>query len=239
MNEGEDVRGLQSKGGMSHPAAKILAAVPYLARLDSKALDVLARATIRREYEPGEVVFLEGEPCAGLYIVETGWVKAIKMAPNGREQVMRFAGPGEVFNEVGVMSDSPNVVTIVALEPTVVWVIPRESMMRLLDEHPHLARLVAQNLAGRVLHLARLVEDLSLRTVEARLARVLLETEADTVKRKQWSTQAEMAARLGTVPDVLNRALRDLVEADLIEVQRHQIRILDREGLEDRAKAGV
>jgi hypothetical protein len=44
---------------------------------------------------------------------------------------------------------------------------------------------------------------------------------------------------LGTVPDVLNRALRNLVEAELIEVERQQIRILDREGLEDRSKLGV
>jgi CRP/FNR family transcriptional regulator len=224
---------------MSFPVSKILAAVPYLARLDPERLEVLARAALCREYEPSEVVFLEGEPCAGLFVIESGWVKAIKAAPNGREQVMRFAGPGEVFNEVGIIADSPNVVTIVALEPTTVWVIPRESMIRLLDERPHLARLVAQNLATRVLHLARLVEDLSLRTVEARLARMLLETGGDIVERKRWSTQAEMASRLGTVPDVLNRALRDLVEAELIEVGRQQIRILDREGLEERSTLGI
>src|SRR5512142_202616 len=88
---------------------KIFATVPYLAHLDAGAMAALSRATVRREYEPSEVVFLEGEPCSGLFLLESGWVKAIKMAPNGREQVMRLAGPGEVFNEVGIMADSPNV----------------------------------------------------------------------------------------------------------------------------------
>ena len=55
------------------------------------------------------------------------------------------------------------------------------------------------------------------------------------MQRRRWSTQAEMAARLGTVPDVLNRALRSLADEGLIQIQRQQIRILDREGLERKA----
>lgn len=102
---------------------------------------------------------------------------------------------------------------------------------------PTLARVIIQNLAERVLHLLRLVEDLSLRSVEARLARLLLtQAMADLVQRRRWTTQAELAAQLGTVPDVLNRALRNLVEAGLIQVERHQIRILDRQGLETSAQ---
>ncbi|NLF74300.1 MAG: winged helix-turn-helix domain-containing protein, partial [Chloroflexi bacterium] len=86
--------------------------------------------------------------------------------------------------------------------------------------------------------LVQLVEDLSLRTVEERLARLLLEqAQTDNLPRQRWATQAEMAARLGTVPDVVNRALRALAQAGLIAVERHQIRILDRDGL--KAKSGL
>lgn len=223
-----------------HEAAKRLAAVPYFAALDAAALDLAARAVVRRVYDPGEVVFLEGEPCAGLYVVESGWLKSVKVSPGGREQVIRFVGPGEVFNEVAILVGSPNLVTIIALEASVVWVLPRQRILELLDAHPQMARVVAQQMAERAMYLVHLVEDLSLRTVEARLAHVLLEqAQGDEVRRQRWSTQAEMAARLGTVPDVLNRALRNLVEAELIEVERQQIRILDREGLEDRSKLGV
>jgi len=76
------------------------------------------------------------------------------------------------------------------------------------------------------------VENLSLRSVESRLAVFLLgQAKTDTIHRRKWATQAEMAAHLGTVPDVLNRALRKLAEEGLIEVARHQIHILNRDGL--------
>ena len=72
-----------------------------------------------------------------------------------------------------------------------------------------------------------------LRSVEARLARLLLEqAEGESVQRRRWATQSEMASRLGTVPDVVNRALRKLAEQGLIHVERHQIQILDQEGLQ-------
>jgi CRP/FNR family cyclic AMP-dependent transcriptional regulator len=93
-----------------------------------------------------------------------------------------------------------------------------------------------QDLAGRVLHLISLVDDLSLRTVEARLARLLVEQAVgDKVYRKKWATQAEMAARLGTVPDVLSRSLRNLAEQGVIQVERSLIQILDMEALEQKA----
>jgi CRP-like cAMP-binding protein len=102
-------------------------------------------------------------------------------------------------------------------------------MLHLLDTNPRLARGVIQNLAGRVLHLVALVEDLSLRSVDARLARLLLERSVDDIiLRQRWATQAEMAARLGTVPDVISRSLRKLVNQGLIQMDRSAIRILDR-----------
>jgi CRP-like cAMP-binding protein len=179
---------------------------------------------------------LEGDPCAGLYVVQEGWLKSVKVSPAGREQVVRFIGPGETFNEVGLLADTPNQVTVIALEAATVWLIRRDALVRLLEADRRLARAITQNLANRVLHLMSLIEDLSLRTVESRLARLLLEEAIKaTLHRRQWATQAEMAARLGTVPDVLNRALRKLADEGLIRVERHQIQILNRTALEARA----
>jgi len=218
---------------INHPAAQILSAVPYLAELDAAALEAMGRAGGRREYDAGQMVFLEGEPCAGLYVVQSGWLKAIKLSPEGREQVLRFVGPGEVFNEISVFAGAPNPATVIALEAATVWIIRPETILRLMDETTGLARIITQNLAGRVLNLLALVEDLSLRTVEERLARLLLEqADEGTLHRQRWATQAEMAARIGTGPDVLNRALRSLTKEGLIQVKRHQIQIIDRQGLE-------
>jgi CRP/FNR family transcriptional regulator len=213
-----------------------LSAVPYFAELDPATLQTVAQAAIRREYETGQVVFLEGEPCAGLCVVQDGWLKVVKLSPDGREQVLRIVSAGETFNEVSVFTTAPNPATVVALEPSTVWIIQRQVMLQLLDQHPGMARRILQNLAEHVLYLVSLIEDLSLRTVEARLARHLLErASAGKLRRHRWATQAEMAARLGTVLEVLNRALQGLVTEGLIEVERHQIRIVDRGGLKARA----
>jgi len=221
---------------MGGAAIEVLSTVPYFAGLDAATLASIAGAAVQRRHAADEVVFVEGESCTGLYVLQEGWLKSVKISAAGREQIVRFMGPGDTFNEITVLADSTNLVTVVALEPSTVWVIPRQVLLRLLEENLHLARVVTQSLARRVLYLTSLVEDLSLRTVEARLARFLLEQRhAGTLHRPRWATQAEMAARIGTVPDVLNRVLRKLAEEGLIRVERHQIEILDRPALEGKA----
>ncbi len=214
-----------------------MSAAPYFAGLDIATLETVAQAAIRRDFDTGQIVFLEGEACVGLYIVRSGWLKAVKLSLSGREQVLRFLGPGETFSEISVLAAAPNnPATVIALEASSTLIVTRDMMLQLLDEHPGLARIIIQNLAGRVMHLVSLVEDLSLRSVEARVARTLLENASGGVlHRRQWATQAEMAARLGTVPDVISRVLRGLVEAGLIRIERREINILDPQALEARA----
>jgi CRP/FNR family transcriptional regulator len=93
-----------------------------------------------------------------------------------------------------------------------------------------------ESMADRVTDLVILAADLSLRTVESRLAKLLLEqAEGDVIERRRWATQTEMAGHLGTVPDVLSRVMRELTREGLIEVSRQEIRILDRSELSKRA----
>lgn len=220
-----------------HEAIEALSAVSYFSGLDRPTLQSVAHTAVRRDFDAGQVVFVEGETCAGLYLVQAGWLKIVKLSPDGREQILRVVGPGEVCNEIGVFAGHPNPAAGIALDRATVWIIEPETILRLLDHVPGMARAVAQSLAERVLHLLSLVEDLSLRTVEARLARILLERAmADTLHRYRWATQTEMASRLGTVPDVLSRTLRKLSDEGLVRVSRNQIQILDREGLRVKAQ---
>lgn len=221
----------------SSEITELLKSVSYFESLDPATLKLVGQLAIPRKYGPEQVVFIEGEPCPGLYIVGSGWLKAVKISMDGREQVLHRLGAGETFNAISVFTGALNQATVTALEESVVWLVPRDQMLRLLQENPSLAQNVIQDLAGRVLHLIRMVEDLSLHTVEVRLARLLLDQEVNgIVKRRSWATQAEMASRLGTVPDVLNRALRKLAEQNLIHVSRNQIEIMEVEKLREVAQ---
>ena len=216
-------------------ANEVFRAVSYFSNLENASLDRLISASIRRSYSTNQVLLIEGDPCAGMYIIESGWLKAVKIATDGREQVLQTLRASDAFNAISVFTGVPNQATVSVLEDAVVWLIPRAVLLRLLDEHPPLARKVTIDLAEQVMRLVQMVEDLSLRPVESRLARLLLEQAEDgSVTRRRWATQAELASRLGTVPDVVNRALRKLSEEGLIQVDRHQIRLLDLEGLQSK-----
>lgn len=222
--------------GDSIRAVGVLSKHPALAGLDTATLEALAQAATPRHYDAGQVIFLEGEPATTLYVLESGWVKATRMSPDGREQSIAVLRPVEFFGDIAVYSGSSYPGTVSALEPAEVWALDGQTFLDLISRRPPLARAVIRHLAERVRYFIGLVEDLSLRSVEARLANTLLKN-AETrdgiliVPRRPWTTFDQMARRLGTVRDVLSRALRNLEEEQLVKVDRHQIVLLDPEGL--------
>jgi CRP/FNR family transcriptional regulator len=213
-----------------------LHAAPVFDRLDFSVLAVIAHQAVWREYEAGAIVYLEGDTARGFYYLHAGWLKEVKISLEGREQILQYLGPGEIFNYMGIFVGRPNPCTAIALEPAGVWLLQRDSFHQVLATNPGLGVGVAEALADYVVHLVELVSDLSLHTVEARLAqRLLQQAEADVVYRQRWATQAEMAARLGTVPDVISRVLQKFAAERLIRVERQRIWILDRVGLAAKA----
>lgn len=223
-------------------AAAVLARVPAFSDLEPSILQAVARLAVRRRFQAGQVICLEGEPAAAIHLLESGWVKATRLSPAGREQALRFVRAPDVFGDVAVFLGLSYPGTIAALEDVTAWVIDGPAFVDLLDRHPPLARAVVRMLSERILSFTHLVEDLSLRSVEARLALNLLrnaETGPDglSVPRRGWTTFDEMAARLGTVRDVLSRALRKLEDEGLLRVERERILLLDLDGLTERAGA--
>lgn len=215
---------------------KRLATFEFLRGLDEKILAGLAKSAAWKVFPPNAVVFWEGELESNLYYLQYGWLKVVKSSADGREQVLRFLGPGEIFNEIGVFARRANPATAIAMEESGIWLIPRQALEEVLLAHPRTSLQIMENMAERIISLAELAADLSLRTVESRLAKYLLEqADGDVVERRHWATHSELAAHLGTVPDVLSRVFRELVKAGVIDMDRQQIRILDRAGLASRA----
>jgi CRP/FNR family transcriptional regulator len=212
--------------------------IPWLAALDDATLSRLAETATQRNVDSGEVVFLEGDTTRQLFIVQSGWLKAIKTSAEGREQVLDFVGVGQPINLAPVFAGQPSPATLIALEPTQLWAIEQDMLLDLLAQNPAMARGLIRFMATRLIYTISLVEDLSLRSVTARLAKLLLmQSQGETVLvRRRWATQAEIAARLGTVPDVAQRALRSLASDGLIEISRKQIIIRDIEGLRKKAR---
>ncbi len=220
---------------------RALRAVPYFAALDGWIVREIARCTRRETYQSGEMIFMEGDPCAGLFLIQTGLVKIYKLSAEGREQTLHALGPGQSFNEVAVLDGGPNPANTTAVDATVVLRLPREDIRELAYRHPALAWAMLEHIARRARFLVSVVEDLGLRSVKARLAKLLLEeaqrsADAGSVERSQLLTQHEMASRLGTVREMIGRALRSLVQDGAIRIDRHRIEVIDRAELEAQAQ---
>ncbi|HKJ40034.1 MAG TPA: Crp/Fnr family transcriptional regulator [Anaerolineales bacterium] len=205
--------------------------------LDGKALSQLAQSGVWKVFDANAAVFWEGDVETNLYYLQYGSLKAVKTSPDGREQVLKIINAGEIFHEVGVLAKRANPATAIALEESGIWLIPRQALEDVLASYPQMAIRIIENMADQIISLAALVSDLSLKNVKARFAKLLLEqAKGGVIERQSWATLTEMASRLGTVSDVLSRAIRELTKAGTIEMDKQHIRILDREGLVKQAE---
>jgi CRP/FNR family cyclic AMP-dependent transcriptional regulator len=214
---------------------EILHKSPFFSELGEEELVKVASRVQERTFRRGEVILLEGEAPRAVYFIVHGQVRIYRLSPEGREQVLKRLGPGEAFNLVPVLDGAPNPSSVMAWTDVAVYVIERGHFLRMVREHPPLAVAVLADFATKLRHMTALVEDLSLRTVGARLAKLLLTQAAEEEATPRRMTQQEMAAQLGTVREVVGRALADLEREGLIRMERHRIVIVDRSGLEAKA----
>ncbi|MCB0164372.1 MAG: Crp/Fnr family transcriptional regulator [Anaerolineae bacterium] len=208
--------------------------VPFFHALDDAALRDVAAECIERRYRTGEIIFLEGELNAGLHLVVDGHCKVYRLSEEGREHVITPLGPGDSCNEVSIVDGGPNPANLVALDDATLWIISTDALDRLRRKHAALNDMIIKILATRCRHLLQRVYNLSFLSVTGRLAAFLLEQTGDDNKlsRRTW-TQDEIAAHLGTVRETVTRAFKELQQARLIEMTRHRIEIVDREGLKN------
>jgi CRP/FNR family transcriptional regulator len=212
--------------------------VAFLEGVPAPIVHTLAALASRRIYQRGELIFHEGEPTAGLFLVESGTVKICRFSKEGREYILQFLHPGDTFNDVSALDGGGNPATTIALTDAVLWRLARNDLRRVVQQHPELAWSLIENMAGRARLLVSIVHDLSMRGVRGRLARLLLD-QAEAAERGEPPdplTQEEIASRLGTVREVVGRTLRGMTNDGLIGMERQQIVILDRIRLTEEAE---
>ncbi|HHW88595.1 MAG TPA: Crp/Fnr family transcriptional regulator [Chloroflexi bacterium] len=210
----------------------------FLQSAPADAVLMLARHAAARTYEREAVIFLEGEPTAGLFLVATGVVKICHYSRDGREHILHFIQRGDTFNDVSVLDGGPNPATAVAHTDVTLWRVAREDLQTVVMHNPALAWAMIENLARRARLLVASVQDLAMRNVRGRLARLLLEQAeaSESGAPPAPLTQEDIAHHLGTVREVIGRTLRALAADGLIAIERQQIVVLDRERLREEAE---
>jgi CRP/FNR family transcriptional regulator len=202
----------------------------YFDDLPQEMLNEIAGHMQLRSFERGEVLFWEGDSCAGLHIIEEGSVKLYRISPQGRQYIVRVLQEGDTCNEVPTFDGGTNPVNVETLEKSKVWVIDDEMLRALVKAHPDFALKVLSNFGKNLRGLVRMVSEMAFYQVTNRLARLISEFPADEESRPH-ATQEQLAAQLGTVREVVARSLKELERSGAIRIEDRRIRVADRDTL--------
>lgn len=165
-----------------------------------------------RTFPAGSVIFREGEPAAGMFVLFEGHVHLRKVGPQGQQTIVAEIEPVIMFNEVTVLDGGPNLTTALALQDCVTWNITVDNFQSLLKRYPIVGLSLLRVLAQRTRNLLSQYEDLSFRSVIARTAKLLLDLSNHgkrPINRKKYPN-TDLAARIATVPEALSRSLQIL-----------------------------
>jgi len=226
--------------------AKALTKVPLFSGLSEGELGFLLERVVSKRYSSGEMVFSEGEPCAGLFVVESGSVRIFKSSAAGREQVLSVEGPGGSIAELPVFDGGNYPASVIAIEDTVLLFVSRQDFQALCLAHPQVSLKVLKVVGGRLRRLVGIIEELSFTTVRHRLSAYLLRMAkkegrkvAQGVEITLPTNNQELAAQIGTVRELVSRNLSRLQAEGLISIDGRTLVLRDTKALEsDLSSAG-
>ena len=218
---------------------RTLGKVAVFSGLTEAELQFLAERAVTRQFAPGEVVFVEGEPCAGLYIVERGNIRIFKSSAGGREQVLSIDGEGSSVAEVPVFDGGNYPASGAAVDHLTLLFVGKQDFQALCLAHPEVALKVLRVVGARLRRLVGIIEELAFTTVRHRLAAFLLRlarsegtASAGGVSFLLPGSNQELAAQLGTVRELVSRNLSRLQAEGLVKLDGRQAVIPDLKAFE-------
>jgi CRP/FNR family transcriptional regulator len=215
--------------------------IPFFEELPNEQIEDLSMIVTDQVFDRGQIIFSEGDDGNGFYVVVSGRIKIFKLSPEGKEQILHIFGPGDPFGEVAVFAGQHFPANAEAMESSRIFFFPRDSFADLIKNNPSLALNMLAILSKRLRRFANLIDDLSLKEVPGRLAAHLLYLSGQSESSEQLElniTKTQLASLLGTIPETLSRILGKMSKQGLIESDGRQIKILDREALEELAESG-
>jgi len=223
-----------------HELAARLSRVEHFRNLTlDEVREVIAAGTIH-DYPKGAVIFTEGDPDTGLYVLLSGQVQLCKLSTDGQIAILAVFEPVIMFNEVSALDGGPAPATVVAAEPSTVWTVSPQYLETLVRAHPGIGLGLLRVLASRNRRLVSQFEDLSFRTVLARSAKLLLELSqggSHPIDRRKHPNH-QLAARIATIPEAFSRSLRVFRDSGALECSHDSLLVVKTEPLYQAAQIG-
>jgi CRP/FNR family transcriptional regulator, dissimilatory nitrate respiration regulator len=224
---------------MSMAVLDILRKCNILKGLAADSLDLLGREAVTRKFARGQMIFMPGDECPGLFVVGEGLVRIYQSAPNGKIHVLHFAEPGRTFAEVAAMGGFRCPAYAAAVEDTLCAMIPALRLTSLLRTNHALCLQLLTGMSLWVRQLVGLIEDVVLRDASGRVAQYLLRADP-TGGAGEFTLpimKKDLASHLNLTSETLSRTLRRLADTGLIHLaDNQQLRILDPNALREVAE---
>ena len=211
-----------------------LSQIALFAGLSDAETQALAQRAVERRFAPEEMLFWEGEACAGIFLIVEGSVKILKTSAGGREMMLALESAPTTVAELPLFDGGPYPASVRAVEPVKSLFINKADFQQVCRQYPDVALKILAVVGRRLRHLVGIVESITFGSVTQRLARLLLDSakQAGSNEFEFPLTHAELASRLGTVREVVSRNLARFRAEGLVRMEGHQLRILNRAGLE-------
>ena len=224
---------------MAHRPADALGALDLFAPLTAIERESLAARAVPKRYERGDVLFLEGQPCEGLWVLASGAANVVKTSPLGRQLVIATQRGICVVAEVPVFDGGPYPASVIATEETMAFLLWKRDLLALCESNPKLALSFLEAFGRRLRHLVALAERVTFGGVRQRLAAELVaQTELSGAAQFLLAeSQEQLAVKLGTVREVISRNLGRFQSEGLIRLERREVFILNAAGLKTEAES--
>ena len=221
-----------------------LAKAAIFSGLAEAELSFLAQRAVPRHFSAGETVFGEGDPCAGMYVVESGHIRIFKSSAGGREQVLSIDGPGSSIAELPVFDGGSYPASGAALDEVTLLFVSKQDFQALCVAHPQVALKVLRVVGARLRQLVGIIEELSFTTVRHRLASFLLRLAQTEGKRTPSGVEItltvsnqELASQIGTVRELVSRNLSRLQAEGILKIDGRSMVICNLNDLETETRS--
>lgn len=202
--------------------------IPAFGSLPYEQIHSLAAVMVRRQYVPGQIIFMEGDKAGSLWFVSQGRGKIIKQSLNGRIQGLCLMDRGKCFGSCPLFDMEKNPATAQAIDAVTLFVLPEDSLQQLKIHDPQLVKALLHIYSQRLEHLARVSEVLGSWTVSDRINDCLLTyANRDSLQPVVELTHEKLAALSGTVREVVTRHLNLLEKDGIVQNENGYIILLN------------
>src|SRR5690554_6707609 len=143
-------------------------------KLNPDEIRLISAHKICKHYHKGEAIFREGMKSVGLYCISSGKVKIFKTGDEGRDQIVRLAGTGDIIGYRALISDEPYFASAVALEDTAVCLVPIADFKDFVEQNQNFTKGLLQMLSHDLREAENRMLRLAQKSVRERLAATLL-----------------------------------------------------------------